>query len=251
MHKIILTGWYRKQGTPAGIRVYRNIQIKVLQPIICVSCIKSLTLGRDSVVFMKCTPHHNLLSELTLRLKNDDKEAFREVYELYHPKLFHFSLKFTHSQEATQEIIQDVFLKLWTHRKSLQPGLSLQNYLYTLNKHENFRYLNRAAHHLPLQEEIIQRHETVRNPVEEEVIYEEYMGIAEEAIEKLPPQRQLIFKMFRYEGHSSKEIAQALGISNHTVRSQLVKATHHIKEYFYLHTGITLTLVLSVLVFLL
>ncbi len=185
-------------------------------------------------------PTHN--TQLIIRLKNSDEKAFREVYDLYHHRLFHYSLKFTHSQEATQEIIQDIFLKLWTHRQNLNPHLSLQNYLYTLNKHENFKYLKQAAQQVALQEAIITRYQTDRSHTEDAVIYQEYMDIAEEAIGHLPAQRQLIFKMFRFEGQSSKEIAHALGLSNHTVRAQLVKATQYIKKHFYLRTGITLAL---------
>ncbi len=186
-----------------------------------------------------------LPEEVTERLKNGDELAFREVYDRYHHRLFRYSLKFTHSREATREIIQNIFVKLWTNRHLLNPRLSLQNYLYTLNKHENFKYLQRAAHHLPLQEEILRRYKTSPSHTEDEVIYNEYLEIAEKAIEQLSPQRRLIFKMFRYEGHSSKEIAAALGVSNHTVRAQLVKATRHIKEYFYSHTGVTLVVTIA------
>lgn len=194
-------------------------------------------------------PHNETLdSAIPERLKNGDERAFQEVYDLYHHKLFRYSLKFTHSEEATQEIIQDIFLKLWENRQGLKPHLSLQNYLYTLNKHENFKYLQQAARQVELQKEIIHRYEASRNSTEDEVIYDEYMEIAEEAIEQLSPQRQLIFKMSRYEGHSSKEIAEALGISNNTVRAQLAKATQHIKDYFYVHSDITLTIIAALVI---
>lgn len=189
---------------------------------------------------MKEPEHDN--ETLTTRLKDGDEHAFRVIYDRYHHRLFQYSLRFTQSTEATQEIIQDVFLTLWTHRQSLQPTRSLQNYLYTLNKHENFKFLQRAARQATLQREIIARYETQRNPTEEAVIYQEYMDIAGEAVDHLPAQRQLIFRMFRFEGRSSQEIAALLGISHHTVRAQLVKATQYIKKQFRLRTGITLTL---------
>lgn len=180
------------------------------------------------------------LSESTwvAQLKVGDEKAFRKIYDLYHHKLYYYSLRFTNSGEAAKELVQEVFVKLWMVRENLNPDLSLQNYLYTIARHLNFKYLQRAASDLTLREEVMHRYAVHCNHTEDQVIYEEYLKIAEKAVEQLSPHRQLIYKMSRYEGLSYKEIAGNLGISINTVKNHLVAANKYIKEYLLVHTDI-------------
>lgn len=172
------------------------------------------------------------------QLKEGNERAFRKIYDLYHHKLYYYSLRFTHSGEAAKELVQEVFVKLWMVRENLNPDLSLQSYLYTLARHLNFKYLQKAASDSELREEIMHHYTAHYINTEDEFVYAEYLKIAEKAVEQLPPHRRLIFKMSRYEGLSYKEIAGNLGISINTVKNHLVKANKCIKKYLLVHTDI-------------
>lgn len=193
--------------------------------------------------------HFNELTWVA-QLKEGDEKAFRKIYELYHHKLYYYSLKFTNSCEAAKELVQEVFVKLWMVRENLNPDLSLQSYLYTISRHLNFKYLQKAASDSTLRGEIMDRYVAHCNNTEDKLIYEEYLKIAEKAIEQLPPHRQLIYKMSRYEELSYKEIAGNLGISINTVKNHLVEANKYIRKYLLVHADIpfgTLILITSCL----
>lgn len=66
-------------------------------------------------------------------LIKDNHEAFTELYVRYHDKLYNFCYKFIHSKEETEDIIQEIFFKLWTNRKEINTSLSFSSYLYTIN----------------------------------------------------------------------------------------------------------------------
>lgn len=182
-------------------------------------------------------------AHIVKRLKQGDEQAFRTVFEMYHHKLFNFSLKFVHADEVAKEIVQNVFLKVWRNRRKLNPQLSFQAYLFKITKHENFKYLKRAARDASLKEELIHRCLTTAAPVEDNLLFTEYQEMANKAIALLPPKRRLVFEMVQ-QGLTHEEVAKELGVSVHTVRSQLANATQSVKEYFLRFTGVVLTLAL-------
>lgn len=178
------------------------------------------------------------------RLKKGDEKAFRKIYDLYHRRLYYFSLRFTVSDEAAREIVQEVFLKLWTGRKAINPDLSLLGYLYTIARHLSYKSLQKTARDLVLKEEMIYRCAGWYHHPEDEVIYVEYLKIAEEAVELLSPHRKLVFRMSWQDGMSHQEISKNLDISVSTVKNHLVEARKDIKEHLLLYADIPVGMLL-------
>jgi RNA polymerase sigma-70 factor (family 1) len=181
--------------------------------------------------------------QIIKRLKQGDEPAFRILYDSYHPRLYNFSLKFVHDPETAKELVQNVFLKVWRNRRTLNPQLSFQAYLFKIARNENFKYLKKAAREDSLKEELIQRVLPFQSPAEDQVIFSEYQAMAHKAIELLPPKRRLVFEMAQ-QGLTHEEIALELGISVHTVRAQLANATQSVKDYFIRFAGVALTIAL-------
>ncbi len=177
------------------------------------------------------------------RLKNGDEQAFRTIYDVYHLKLYSFSLKFVHDPETAREIVQNVLLKIWRNRSTLNLKLSFQAYLFKIARNENYKYLKKAAREDSLKEELIQRALPTQSTVEDHLIFTEYQAMAHKAIELLPPKRRLVFEMAQ-QGLTHEEIALELGISVHTVRAQLANATQSVKDYFLRIEGVVLTIAL-------
>ena len=171
-----------------------------------------------------------------------DKHCFQKVFEVYHPQLYRHVLRFVKSQELTEDIIQEVFIKLWENRHHLNPTLSLKAYLYKICKNHIINILNRAAKESSMKKEILISSAFSHTQSEDNFIYSQYISIANEAIEHLPAQRKIVFKMCRLEGLEYQEVADKLGISKHTVRDHMQKAGKFIKEYFFIIAKITLAL---------
>lgn len=181
---------------------------------------------------------------LVEKLKNGDEKAFREIYDHYHRRLYYFSLRFNATDSAAREIVQEVFVKLWTNRQTLKADLSLGAYLYTIARHLNFKSLQQAARDLIFKQEMIYRTAARYHHVEQDLIYAEYLRIAEDAVEQLSPERKLVFNMSRVEGLTPKEISKRLDISVSTVKNRLVEARKHIKSHLHERAGLPVFILL-------
>ena len=170
--------------------------------------------------------------EKVVRLRHGEERAFREIYDTHFSKLYRYAHSFTHSPEASEEIIQEVFATLWRKKQTLNPDHSLNHYLYTLTKHRCFRFLKQRAQQHALRQELIHRSVPSSNDTEDQVTYRQSYAIAQEAIRQLPPKRQLIYEMARLEGRPLQEIAEELGISLSTVKNQLLTASQAVRGYF-------------------
>lgn len=170
-------------------------------------------------------------------------DAFSQLYERYHGMLYHSALKFVKSDELAQEVVQEVFIKLWETRSNLKADLSLSAYLYTMTRNRVFNMLKRAARESRVREHIRLHAEAASNTTENNLLFSEYQAAVKKAIAGLPPQRQRIFIMCREEGKSYEEVAGAFGISKSTVRDHMVKALKSVRQQLYLRTGISASLV--------
>jgi RNA polymerase sigma-70 factor (family 1) len=172
-------------------------------------------------------------------LRRGDEKAFRKIYDHYHARLYSFSRRFMGTDEVAKEIVQEVFLKLWTGRQSVHSALSLQGYLYTIARHLNYKSLQRAARDLALRDEMVYRCARHYHHSEDEVIYGEYLRIAEDAVERLSPHRKLVYRMSWKEGMTPQEISRNLDISVSTVKNHLVEARKYIKEHLLVNADLS------------
>ena len=150
-------------------------------------------------------------------------KAFRKIYDAYRNKLFSYCLKFTQSAPDAEEVVQQVFIRLWEFRHNVDPNRSLDPYVYRVARNCAFDYLKEAARTARFKEEL--RSVLATASYQDEPSADAYMELARQAIETLPEKRQIIFRMSYDEGMTHQQIAETLQLSVHTVKSQLVKAT--------------------------
>jgi RNA polymerase sigma-70 factor (ECF subfamily) len=150
--------------------------------------------------------------ELISRIKEGDESAFRIVFDLYSSKLFAFSYRFLKEKEPCQEVVQEVFLKLWINRSKLDTRR------LTLN------VLRHVATSQCAMDKMWLNVKKVSNETEEEVFLEDLSRFTEQVLSKMPKQQQLIFRMSRHQELSYDEIADELNISRNTVKNHLVAA---------------------------
>lgn len=177
---------------------------------------------------------------LVNRLKASDHDAFRAVFDSYQESIFRFLYLKTKDVQLAEDLLQEVFYKLWTNRYRLDAEQSLKSYLYTIAEH---LFLNHCRHQLVVQQHMQSgnRGTTAETPhflLEEE----EFRQHLENAIEMLPEKVREVFMMSRFEDLSYQEIANRQSISIKTVESHMVEALRLLREvlpikYFTKKTG--------------
>ena len=159
-----------------------------------------------------------------------DECAFKKLFDLYKKRFYSVVLKMTRSDEVAQDIVQDVFMNIWTKRQSLVDVENPSSYFFTA-------VYRRVYHHyrkLALEKKLLQIVPIVKesvNTTEEMVLAHESKNLISQAIAKLPPQQQLVFKLSNQEGLSRDDIAHQLHISPNTVKNHLSNATKFIQVF--------------------
>lgn len=169
---------------------------------------------------------HKIYTDIELLdlLKSGNKSALTEIYKRYHGVLYAHAYRRLPDREEVRDIIQEIFIALWKNRDTLSITSSLSAYLYTavrsrvLNVFRNQKV--RDSYTQSLQGFMDSGVELVDDRLREK----ELIQIIEKEVASLPPQMRLIFEMSRFKDMSHKEIAEELGISPQTVRTQVRNA---------------------------
>lgn len=172
--------------------------------------------------------------DLLLRLRKGDEYAFEQLYRLYSHRIFVNTVKLVKDENEAQEILQDVFIRIWKYRENVDPDRSFSSYLYSIANNLVRDFFRKAAHDRKLEAMLIERGTELYDHIESALSHKETNKILQGAIEALPVQRKKIFTLCRMEGKSYDEVASIMGITVSTVGNQLVKATRSIKQHFYI-----------------
>lgn len=136
-----------------------------------------------------------------------DKAAFERLFHRYYPMVLNFTKALVKNPVVAEDIAQNSFMKLWLNRYSLQPGLSIKNYLCVISRNEAINFLRSSQTRGVQLEPQLESH--VLNPtVDDWLNFTETNTQIRNNIDALPPQRKTIFKMSRYEHMSNMEIGR-------------------------------------------
>ena len=182
---------------------------------------------------------HNLL----LSLKNGDKSAFKSIFDFYQKKLNYFIFSITKSEYATEEILQEVFIKIWTQRKKIDTTQSFNSFIYTIARNLTYNYLRGVANRESLKKELFKNVTYFNEQTKNAILSAEYEEIVSKIVDNLPKQKRNIFILSKQDGKSNQEIADLLGISPKTVKNHLWKTLQLIK--IQLQPYITETIITS------
>ena len=165
-------------------------------------------------------------NEMIRRIHIDgDEAAFNELYELQEARLLKFAIGFVADRESAEEIVHDVFVKIWLSRKNSQAIRNLQVYLYVLTKNACLNHL-RSTSSKRIRELQLAESYYFDLPVDPSqlLISKELQTRVLKAVNGLPPRCKLIFKMIKEDGLSCNEVATILDLSYKTVFAQLTIA---------------------------
>lgn len=173
---------------------------------------------------MKALPYNN--KQLIRELKKDTPEAFRLLFKTYFSGLYHFAHSIINNESVAKDIVQEVFIAVWDKRQNLKEANSIESYLYVAVRNSCYTYLKRERHYLDLD-----ALQNVSSPAE---ILPEIESpedrVLWDAVESLPLQCKVIFKLIVIEEYSYKEVAEKLGISVNTVKTQMIRACRSLRK---------------------
>lgn len=168
---------------------------------------------------------------LIQQMINNDELAFKIIFDRYKNKLYNYSLGLTKSEEQAEEIVHDVFLKVWLNREKINPDLSFNAFLYKITKNASINFIKKAAFDNALKKRLRNYFDKIHNETENAIISADYDHIFKKAIENLPPQQKLVFRMSRVDGKTHAEIADTLNLSKGTVRNYMMLAIASVKRF--------------------
>jgi RNA polymerase sigma-70 factor (family 1) len=169
--------------------------------------------------------------ELLQLVANGNKGAFKQLFDLYKLKLFTFVLQMTHSRVDAEEIVQDIFARLWESRAGLASVDHPAKYIYTIARNKTLNHLTKLARDRRLLQQLWVNVSQQENPSEELLHARECQQLIGKAISELSLQRQTIFELSREQGLSHEEIANRLGLSKSRVKNIIVEILKHIRDY--------------------
>ena len=165
-----------------------------------------------------------------ISLKSGDFEAFDQLFKKYGKRLYGFAIGYLKSHEDAEELVQDIFVKVWENRSELDENQSFNSYLFTIAKNTILNHFRKKAHQQSYIEYIKQHTKLIHIKTEEDIVYSDLDAQAKKVIDKLPPSRREIFRLSREQGYNNEEIAQRLNISKKTVENQITHALKFIRE---------------------
>lgn len=168
---------------------------------------------------------------LLMQVASGDENAFRRLFMLHHQQLGVHMLRITNSIELAEEVVQDVFLKIWFTRESLVRVDNFKAYLFVISKNHALNCLKKLAK----ERAMIRQLENTGNPNPEVAGTDMYYNLLDEAIDQLPPQQQKVYLLSRHGRLKYTEIADQLELSRETVKKYLQIATVSITEYVHEH----------------
>ncbi|MBF9251787.1 RNA polymerase sigma-70 factor [Pontibacter sp. 172403-2] len=158
--------------------------------------------------------------------------AFESLYQKFEPKLYAFALGMVRQREDAEEVVQEVFLKVWERRELLDPEQNFDGYLFSIVKNIVYNKTRRKVYELAFTQYLAATGTGKSCSTEEAIAYQDLAKLLEEIYATLPPVRRHIFVMSRVEGKSNSEIARLLNTSNSNIQNHLNKALKLVKERF-------------------
>ena len=172
----------------------------------------------------------DMVQDWVSALRDGDSKAFDHLFGYYSKRLYYFALGYLKSRADAEEIVQEVFYKIWELKKNLKPELSFKAYIFKIA----YRMINELF--LKVTQDQLYRHEIVAtsldfdNNMEERIDYHSLLELVDKIVNELPPRQKEIFIKRKREDIPVKEIATLLEISPKTVENHLTEALKTIKN---------------------
>jgi len=185
------------------------------------------------------------LDKIISELAKDNEEPLEELFNYYYPRLFNFSKSILKIEVGIDDILQEVFVKIWQNRKNITSSATFNSFIFTITKNLLLNELRRQLKSENLKDEVKKLSVSPEYSLSEQIEYNELETKVNQFVNELPERQKEIFILSRNEGLSHKEIAEKLGIKTKTVEYHISLSIKELKTklqglgimsllYFYL-----------------
>lgn len=168
--------------------------------------------------------------ELIRKLKKGDIDSFNQIFYAYSSKLYHFAYGYLKSKEDAEEMVQEIFSKIWDKRADIKEEYEFRSYLFSIA----FNYIKKHFRSKALINKYAE-FATTNNPeseqIQEDVNYASLKIRVDQLVDQMPEKRKAVFFKSRIEGKNSKEIAAEMNISPSTVENHLNQALRFLRQH--------------------
>ncbi|NLR66418.1 RNA polymerase sigma-70 factor [Chitinophaga varians] len=178
-----------------------------------------------------------------------DRASFVLLYEQHAGELYRYIYLFIRSREDAEDILQNVFTRIWMKRETLGEVRSMRSFLFRVTRNQVLNYFRSAKVKMRVQK-LMATEDAAENADAGELLqYKQYYELAKDAINKLPKRRQEVFRLSHEGGLNTHEIADQLHISSSAVKQHLYAASDFIRDYLQKHGDITASLLIFLTLF--
>jgi len=174
-------------------------------------------------------------SAVVLSFIQGDGDAFTKIYQQYAKNVYKRFYFLLNDEDLVDELVHDLFIRLWKYRENIDPNKSFKNYIYTMLHNMAADAFKAKVRAQKMQLQMLHEVQMETESSEEIFVKKEVWQTLLQAIDKLPPQRKIIFNLCKIEEKSYEEVASLLNISTSTVSNQLVSAMKFIRIYMGKH----------------
>lgn len=170
------------------------------------------------------------LDTILAGLANNDKRAFDQLYTLYYPRLYVYARKFLKIDHVIEDMLQEVFVKVWMTRHQIKKYETYNAFLYTITKNTLLNELRQRLKSTEFQSELFYLSVAQEFITQQTVEFADIKKQVDELVLQLPEKRKVVYLLSREEGKSNAEIARDLGISVKTVEDHMTHALRFLRE---------------------
>lgn len=173
-------------------------------------------------------------TDLILRLKSHEAQAFDALYRKYHKGIYNNAIKLTRDITIAEEIVQETFIALWEKRNTLDTQKDLAGWLYTVSYNKTITHFREATKKIEYQHALLNLEDSPSGEINA-IALENQWQLLEQAVDQLSAQKRRVFELCKIEGKTYEETALEMGISKYTVKEYLSDAVELIKKYIQQH----------------
>lgn len=182
------------------------------------------------------TPPYRSESEMLQLVAAGDERAFRQLFHQHWDNIYGVALMLTKSPTLAEDVVQEVFVKVWIKREEMRAVENFSSFVFVIARNHIFDTLRKKSRDQEFVKQLIAYFNDGPSSPEQELLRKESKDLLHKAIESLPEQQRLVYRLSRDRGLKRDEIAAELGISSFTVRNHMAKATQALKEYLSQHS---------------
>ncbi|CAL1516832.1 RNA polymerase sigma-70 factor [Chitinophaga sp. MM2321] len=168
-------------------------------------------------------------------ISQGDENAFAKLFEHYRDKIYSIALKLTRSNTLAEEIVEDVFLKIWLKRSSLGEIQNFRAYLFTITRNDVYKILKQISKNYKIALLTDNNPSLAHNDTEDYIMEKEYSSLLQRAIDRLPKQQKQVYQLMKEQGLKREEAADFLHLQPETVKFHLAQAMKNIRSFCTLY----------------